>query len=118
MKDDAVYLRYMFKTARQVQTRVVSLSRREFDQDEDMQLALTHLLQTIGEAARMGSELERSKYPSLPWRQIVGMRHRIVHEYFNLDLDAVWDTSINRMQELIDAFSPVFDNPASPSTEL
>ena len=56
-------------------------TRAEYDQDEALQLALTHLLQTIGEAARRISADFRSAHAGIPWPAIVGMRHRVVHDY-------------------------------------
>lgn len=49
-----------------------------------------HLVQVIGEAASWISEKLRDRYPVVPWRQIVGMRNRVVHSYFEVDLDILW----------------------------
>jgi uncharacterized protein with HEPN domain len=53
---------------------------------------LAHLLQIIGEAACRVSSEYRSAHPDLPWRKMMGMRHRIVHDYMEVDEDIVWDT--------------------------
>jgi uncharacterized protein with HEPN domain len=53
-------------------------------------LALAHLVQTIGEAARRVSDHTKTACPEVPWRQIMGMRHRIVHDYMNVDEDILW----------------------------
>jgi uncharacterized protein with HEPN domain len=60
--------------------------------DEKLRLALTHLLQVIGEAARRISPEFRSNYPQIPWQGIVGMRSKVVHDYLNVDEDIVWQT--------------------------
>ena len=93
MKDDRIYLVHMLEAARRISTRLSAADRAAFDRNEDLQLAMTHLLQTIGEAARMVSEATRAQLPAIPWRQITGMRHRIVHDYLNIDFDVVWDTA-------------------------
>ncbi len=66
-------------------------------------MALTHLIQTIGEAARLVSPAGRASVPALPWNAITGMRHHLVHDYLNVDLDIVWQTATTRMDELINA---------------
>jgi len=101
MKDDRIYLTHMLEAARKVTQRVQSLTRNGFDADEDVQLALAHLLQTIGEAARLVSDATRQQTPLIPWHQITGMRHRIVHDYLNIDLNIVWDTSTHSIPPLI-----------------
>lgn len=55
-----------------------------------MQLALVHLVQIIGEAASRVSEDLRQCHPEIPWRQVVGMRNRVVHGYFEVDLNLLW----------------------------
>ncbi|MGH3991063.1 MAG: HepT-like ribonuclease domain-containing protein [Pseudonocardiaceae bacterium] len=70
--------------------KYVPTSREEFDADEVVQAALTRWLQNIGEAAsRLSTEL-RSRCDDVPWQSIMGMRHRVVHDYFNIDLSVVW----------------------------
>lgn len=68
-----------------------SKGRDRFDQDEIVQLAIVHLVQIIGEAASRVSDNLRRRHPEVPWRQIVGMRNRVVHSYFEVDLDLLWD---------------------------
>jgi uncharacterized protein with HEPN domain len=66
-------------------------NRYIYDQDEALRLALTHLIQTIGEAAQRVSADFRLTYPQIPWREIVGMRNRIVHDYLSVDEDIIWE---------------------------
>jgi uncharacterized protein with HEPN domain len=62
---------------------------------------LTHLIQVIGEAARMVSKDFVDRNPDIPWKSIVGMRHKVVHDYLNVDEDVVWDTVIEELPHLI-----------------
>jgi uncharacterized protein with HEPN domain len=66
---------------------------KEFEKNEALTLAVTHLLQTIGEAARRVSPEFQARHPEIPWRAIIGMRHRVVHDYLFVDLDIVWDVT-------------------------
>jgi uncharacterized protein with HEPN domain len=63
---------------------------QRFLADENLQLACVHLVQVIGEAASRVSAETRARHPGVPWRQVVGMRHRVVHDYLDVDLEIVW----------------------------
>ncbi len=90
-KDDDVYVGHMLDTARKAAEKVRGLTREAYDADENLRLALAHLIQTIGEAARRVSPAYRDAHPEIPWAKIVGMRHRVVHDYLSVDYDLVWD---------------------------
>ncbi|MGD0464449.1 MAG: HepT-like ribonuclease domain-containing protein [Tepidisphaeraceae bacterium] len=109
MKDDDLYLIHMLETARRIERRMTRLSRSEFDQNEDVQLALVHLLQTVGEAARKVSDKTRALRPEIPWTQAVGMRHRLVHDYIRIDLEIVWNTAVHNIPPLIKVLQPIVD---------
>lgn len=66
---------------------------------------MTHLLQIIGEAARRVSDEGRAAHPSIPWSAVVGMRHKVVHDYFGVDEDVVWNTARSELPSLITALS-------------
>lgn len=89
MRSDRERLADIAEAVGKIQARV-ERGRERFDADEDLQIVLTHLVQVIGEAAaRLSTELT-DRYPAVPWRQVVGMRHRVVHDYFEIDLDILW----------------------------
>lgn len=67
-------------------------SRESLDKDEKLALALVRLIEIIGEAAYKISREKQTDLPQIPWREVIGMRNRIVHAYFDIDLDIVWDT--------------------------
>jgi len=99
--DDAVYAGHMLDSARKARQMVAGKGRADYDADETLRLALTHLLQVIGEAARRLSAEFLSAHPELPWSAIVGMRHKVVHDYMNVDEDVVWQTVIGDLPDLI-----------------
>jgi len=90
-KDDSVYFGHMLDACRKISGRTASLSRAEYDGDEFLRLALVHLVQVIGEAARRVSEAGRAANPGIPWREITGMRHKIVHDYMDVSQDVLWE---------------------------
>jgi uncharacterized protein with HEPN domain len=68
--------------------------RAAFDGDEDTQIVLVHLIQVIGEAAAGLSDGFIAQHPEVPWRQIIATRNRVVHGYFEVDLDILWDVAM------------------------
>ena len=100
--DDALFLD-MLVHARRVSSKVAGLSRSDFDENDDLQLALVYLIQVIGGAASRMTREQRESHPAVPWREIIGMRHVVVHDYFRIDLDVVWDTANNGIPALIAA---------------
>ena len=76
--------------------------RQAFDADEDVQIVLVHLIQVIGEAASGLSDELTSYHPEVPWRQIVAIRNRVVHGYFEVDLDILWDAAVGDVPRLAD----------------
>lgn len=85
------------------------MSRKEFEANEDVQLALVYLLQTIGEAARRVSSKTKSDFPRIPWPQITGMRHGIVHDYSQVNYGVVWETATQSIPQLIAELAPLVD---------
>ncbi len=90
-KDDAVYVGHMLDMARQARELVAGRTRADYDADVTLRLALAHLVQNIGEAARRVSPQLQKAHPDIPWRNIVGIRHKVVHDYFYVDYDIIWD---------------------------
>ena len=99
--DDLLYIGHMLDMARQAVTKVQGKTRKEFDEDDNLRLALAYLLQSIGEAARRVSQPFQSAHPAIPWKAIVGMRHKVVHDYMNVDEDVVWRTATQELRPLI-----------------
>ena len=89
MRRDDERLADIIEAAEKIRARVVG-GRERFDADEDLQIVLVHLVQIIGEAASCLSDHVTSDHPQVPWRQIIAMRNRVVHSYFEVDLDILW----------------------------
>jgi uncharacterized protein with HEPN domain len=108
-RDDRVYIGHMIDTANKAIGFVEGLSRADFDRDELLRLSLTHLLQVIGEAARRVSPDFRAAHPSIPWKAVVGMRSKVVHDYLDVDEDVVWDTVKNDLPFLLLALERILN---------
>lgn len=81
--------------------------RERFDADEDLQLAVVHLLEILGEACAGLSSDTRRSCPEVPWRAAADMRNRVIHRYFDIDLDVVWGAAVNEVPALARAVASI-----------
>jgi len=112
---DLAYVGHMLDMAKKAVGKTQGLSRESFDADENLRLALTHLVQIIGEAARRVSPEFSSGHPEIPWADIVGMRHKVVHDYLGIDEDIVWRVVTADLPKLVAALNPLV--PPQPGNE-
>ena len=91
-REDAIRLRHMLDAAEEAARFIAGASRADLDTNRMLAFALVRAIEIVGEAASRVSEETRSAYPDLPWRNMTRMRNRIIHAYFDIDLDRVWDT--------------------------
>lgn len=82
----------MLDAARSVARFIDGRRKEDLEQDEMLRFALVYAIQTIGEAARNVSDAQQKQMPNIPWRQVIGMRNRLVHAYIDVDLDLLWTT--------------------------
>jgi len=87
---DRVRLVHMLEHAREAIRLVAGRSRLDLDADRVLSLALVRLLEIVGEAATKVSLEARTKYPAIPWSEIVGLRNRLIHGYDSVDLEILW----------------------------
>lgn len=106
---DEAYLLDMLLAAQKVQRFIEDVTWDRFQQDDLLQSAVIHQVQIIGEAARRVSPEYKESHPEIPWARIVGMRHRLVHDYFQVDLERVWGV-IKRGYPGIDTAYPATDS--------
>ncbi len=99
MRDPRERLRDVLEAIERID-RYTSQGREKFDRDELVQSWVVRHLQIIGEALRSVPEEVRILAPEIPWRKIVGARHILVHDYFGIDLDVVWNVVERELPEL------------------
>jgi uncharacterized protein with HEPN domain len=105
-RDDA-YLLDMLLAARKVMKYVQGVDFERFDQDEIVQDAVMRRIQIIGEAARKISPEFKEAHPEISWSEIIGMRHKLIHEYFRIISEKVWETVANDIPTLIVLIEPL-----------
>ena len=99
--EDRVRLRHMLDAALEIRQYVQSARREDLNRDRKLVHSLVRLFEIIGEAATQISEQLRENIPEIPWFIIIGMRNRLIHAYFSIDLDVVWSTSTQDIPLLI-----------------
>ena len=90
--EDAIRLRHMLDASKDAEQFVEGRRREDLQGDRMLLLSLVKCIEIVGEAASKVSEGGQREIPELPWGLIVTMRHRLVHAYYDIDSDRVWDT--------------------------
>ena len=98
---DPVFVGHMLDMARKAVAKAAGVTSDLYEADENLRLALTHLVQVIGEAGRHVSREFCDEHPEIPWQEIVGMRHKVVHDYLGVDEDIVWQVVTEDLPPLI-----------------
>lgn len=99
--EDKVRLRHMLDASLEIQQYLRSATRGDLDVDPKLVHSLVHLFAIIGEAANQVSNELREKAADIPWLIIIGMRNRLIHAYFDIDLNVVWSTATTDIPLLI-----------------
>jgi len=92
MKDDDVFLKHVLDSINQIEEYVDGMGFEDFVSNRLVQDGVVRQLEIIGEATKHLSPELREKYPKTPWEDIAGMRDKLIHHYFGVDLEVVWDT--------------------------
>jgi Uncharacterized conserved protein len=100
MRHEPSFLKDILSACRKIEAIVGATSEGSFLQDEVLPAAVLHHLTVIGEAINRLSVELRERHPEVPWRQIIAVRHRIVHAYFDLDWQILWDAATDDIPEL------------------
>jgi len=90
-KDDAVFLQHILDAIEQIGTYTKGVSGEQFMQNRLLQDGVIRQLEIIGEASRNLSSELRQRHAEVPWSQIIGLRNRIAHAYFSVELKIVWE---------------------------
>ena len=99
-ESDRIRLRHMLDAAREAASFVRDLKRQDIERDRMLALSLVKEIEIIGEAATKISEDVKAASPQIPWALIIGMRHRLVHAYFDIDFGILWATVANALPPL------------------
>lgn len=109
-RDQRIRVRHMLDHAREAIALLGDTDLASLRADRTLELALTRLVEIVGEAAYRIPEAVRATIPGIPWWEVVGMRHRLVHGYDRLSTDVLWGTIRRDLPELVCALAAYLDN--------
>jgi uncharacterized protein with HEPN domain len=101
LKPDIVRLQHMVDAANEALCFIAERSKSELQTDRALVLALVKSIEIVGEAASKVSRELKSQSPEIPWADIVAMRNRLIHSYFDVNLDIVWQTVTVELPPLV-----------------
>ncbi len=107
--DEKIKLQHMLDHANEAVAMVREKEKSDLQKNRLLELAITRLVEIVGEAAAKISPENQAKYPSIPWSQIIGMRNRLIHGYDSVDLDVLWDTIDVDLPPLITALEKILE---------
>jgi len=100
LRDFTAYLEDILKECFYLSDRFKNLSFAEFISDEDLKRAAVRSLEVIGEASKKVPEEVKNRYPSVPWKEMAGMRDKLIHGYFSVDYLVVYRTVLEEIPPL------------------
>jgi len=90
-KDHLIFVKHILENIEDIETFSKGISKDEFSKNKLKQKAIIRSLEVIGEAVKNIPDLSRGKYPDVEWKAISGLRDKLIHHYFGVDLNAVWN---------------------------
>jgi uncharacterized protein with HEPN domain len=105
--NDMIRLRHMLDHAKEAVALIAGKYKTELQNDRVLELALIRLVDIVGDASAKVSSTTQKKFTSIPWRQVIGMRNRLIHGYASVDLDVLWDTIEVDLPPLVDALEKI-----------
>ena len=100
MRKDKAYLQDILDAISDIEKFAEGVSKDEFYENREKQYAVLRALEIVGEATKNLSKEVRGKYRRIPWMDIAGMRDKLIHFYFGVKLDLVWQTVRGKLPEL------------------
>lgn len=100
-KRDDLYLRHIIKAIEKIGQFTKSVTFDDFAKNELLQSAVIHQFMIIGEAANKVSREYRDAHPLLPWREMISMRNKLIHDYFHVNMDDVWKSICSDLPDLL-----------------
>jgi len=107
MKRDKAYLKHILDAISNIEKFIEGVNKENFLSNVEKQYAVLRGLEIIGEATKNLSEELKKKHPNIPWKEIAGMRDKLIHQYFGVNLDLVWETIKTELPELKNQISRI-----------
>jgi uncharacterized protein with HEPN domain len=92
-KDDSIYIEHICGCLEKIELYIKGLNEESFSEDIKTQDAVIRQFEIIGEASKKISETLKNKYQDIPWKDLSGMRNKLIHDYIDIDVSIVWKTA-------------------------
>jgi uncharacterized protein with HEPN domain len=109
MRDHKIYLKDILAAVESIEAFVKGMSFEEFSADDKITSAVVRKFEIISEAAKQIPDSIRRQYPGIPWKDMAGMRDKLIHFYFGVDFQLVWATIKQRLPYLRDEMQKILD---------
>ena len=110
------YLRHVIDEADYLAVEAESLSHEDFLKDETRKRAFVRSIEIVGEAVKQVPPALRELHPNVEWKAIARMRDKLIHHYFGVDYDIVWDVVVNKIPVLRNQIAAILDEESSESS--
>ena len=109
-RDDSIRFRRMLDAAKEVMSFAKNKTRKDLDNDRMLTLSLVKSIEIIGEAASKVTDETKKRFPEIPWTNMIAMRNRLIHAYFDIDLDVLWGTIVDDLPPFIEDLEKIISS--------
>jgi len=110
MRDSSLYLKDILATIEAIEAFVEDMDFESFRDDDKTSSAVIRKFEVMGEASKNVPDRLKEQYPSIPWKEMAGMRDRLIHFYFGIDYGLVWETIKNRIPAIKPLLSKILED--------
>lgn len=103
------YIYHIIDEINYLKAHTANLSKEQFMQDDTLKRAFVRCIEIIGEATKKIPDDSKRKFPEVEWKSMAGMRDKLIHNYFGIDYDIVWDVVINKIPSLHQDIQKIID---------
>lgn len=117
-KDPKIFLNHILESIVEIEDHVRDIPEEEFSRDVKTQDAVVRRIEIIGEAVKNLSSDFKKKHPEVEWREVAGMRDKLIHHYFGIEMSIVWETSKKDLPKLKKQVSKILGSSLEKSANI